>query len=223
MIVKKRNQYDELVKKRKEFRFNDLKNPNDIENGAYDTDDAINPWSLWQGNLDADILVIGQDWGDENYFIQNKGRDTDDNPTNKNLKELFHSIDIDLGTPTKPDTSASVFLTNAILGIKPGGMSAKVKASWVNESTEEFLKPLIEIIEPQIIIALGVQAYKAVKKTYKLKQKATLKDLSKLNPIIIGDKKLFAFYHCGRLGTANRNLDNQKADWSKILKNFRHV
>ena len=35
----------------------------------------IGPWSLWQGNLDAEIMVIGQDWGDKNYFTKNKGHD----------------------------------------------------------------------------------------------------------------------------------------------------
>ncbi len=212
----KQERYDQLVKKRKDYRFKGLKNPNEIENGVYDTGNAINPWSLWQGNLDAEILVIGQDWGNDIYYIQNKGRDTDDNPTNRNLKELFASINIDIGTPNHPDPSASVFLTNAILGIKPGNMSARVKASWVNESTEEFLKPLIEIIEPRIIITLGVHAYKAIKKTYKLKEKAKLSERSRSNPISVENKELFAFYHCGSLGTANRSLNQQKADWSAI-------
>ena len=48
---------------RKKFKFTDLKEPSEIENGKYDKEDSIGPWSLWQGNLEAQILVIGQDWG----------------------------------------------------------------------------------------------------------------------------------------------------------------
>lgn len=140
-------QYKELVEKRKKYCFKELLNPSRIKNGIYDNDTALGPWSLWQGNLDAHILVIGQDWGDENYYITNKGRDDDKNPTNINLIKLFQTLNIDIGKPSQPNTNAPTFFTNAILGIKQNGMSSKVKSLWEKESTEEFLKPLIEIIQ----------------------------------------------------------------------------
>jgi DNA polymerase len=49
----------ELVEKRKKYCFKGLLNPSQIDNGIYDKDTALGPWSLWQGNLDAQILVIG--------------------------------------------------------------------------------------------------------------------------------------------------------------------
>lgn len=39
-------QYLELVKTRKKFKFTDLKEPSEIENGKYDKEDSIGPWSL---------------------------------------------------------------------------------------------------------------------------------------------------------------------------------
>jgi Uracil-DNA glycosylase len=212
----KNKKYINLVEKRKSFKFADLKNPSEIENGIYDKEHSIGPWSLWQGNLDAEILVIGQDWGDVNYYLDNKGIDADNNPTNRNLIELFKTLNIDIGTPSDPNKSAPVFFTNAILGIKYNGMSSKVKASWVKECTNEFLKPLIEIIEPKIIITLGTYAFKAVKDLYKLKEKPVLKDLINRDPIEVEDKKIFAFYHCGGLGLANRKLELQKEDWNRV-------
>lgn len=212
----KNEQYLKLVKKRKNFKFRDLKNPSEIESGKYDTEDSIGPWSLWQGNLDAEILVVGQDWGDVKYYLDNKGMDSDNNPTNKNLIELFKKLNIDIGTPSSPNKSAPVFFTNAILGIKDNGMSSKVKAAWGKECTKEFLEPLIEIIEPKIIITLGTYAFKSVKDLYKLKEEPVLKKLITKNPIEVDDKKIFTFYHCGGLGLANRKLELQKEDWNKL-------
>lgn len=213
---KKKNRYIELVEQRKSYNFKDLKNPSQIANGIYDNEVSINPWSLWQGNLDAEILVIGQDWGDENYYLNNRGRDNDNNPTNKNLRDLFQVLNIDTGRPNNPNKDASLFFTNAIMGIKQDGMSSNIKASWLKESAIMFLKPLIGIIEPKIIITLGANTFKAIKYIYPGNMNQPLRDLQSINPINVNEMKLFAFYHCGGLGLANRPLNEQKKDWEKI-------
>ena len=210
--------YNQLVAKRKKFEFaQGLLNPSQIENGKYDTGKHIGPWSAWQGNLNAKILLIGQDWGDIDYYRNNCGCDTDNNPTNKNLIELFKTIGIDIGLPSKPNYSAPTFFTNSILGIKDGGMSAQVTSLWAKESTENFLIPLLNIIEPKIIVTLGTMAYGEVARVYKL-PKQPLRKLIK-TPIKLSDGKyLFAMYHCGGLGLANRSLELQKQDWAKIAE-----
>lgn len=210
--------YKELVNKRRNFKFTDLLNTSEIICEYYD-ENQIGPWSSWQGNLDADILVIGQDWGDINHYLkngENEGREEEENSTNKNLIELFKMINIDIGTPINPNKKAAVFFTNAILGIKDNGMSSKVKEQWEKECTENFLYPLIEIIKPKIILTLGTVPFKAIKRVYKLKQKPVLRELINQNPIILDSTKIFAFYHCGGLGLANRKLDIQKEDWIRI-------
>lgn len=209
--------YGRLVQRRKKFRFSDgLINPSQIKNGIYDQD-HLGPWSAWQGNIDARILLIGQDWGDLDYFLDNKGHDLDENPTNKNLIELFQAIGIDIGSPSQPNRSAPTFFTNAILGIKAKGkMAGKVSPSWARESTEAFLKPLLEIVKPEIVITLGMVAYNEIAYVYSL-PKYPLKRLVLENPVLLKDnKRLYAQYHCGRLGVANRNLALQKRDWKVI-------
>jgi uracil-DNA glycosylase len=215
--------YKKLVDKLKKFDFKDsgLKNPYKI-NDEYDGK-HIGPWSEWQGNLEAKILVIGQDWGDVNYFETNKGKDRDDNPTNKNLRELFKEIGIDTGLPNSL-IPQPVFLTNAILGIKgedgKNHMSGKVKKGWVEESTNAFTRELIDIIQPKIIITLGRMPLYAIYSMGLIDSKIfnkKLKELANENPIELNnDQLLFAFSHCGGLGLANRNLDLQKEDWRKI-------
>jgi hypothetical protein len=62
-------------------RLHRLINPATCKGGIHDSD-HIGPWSLWQGNLNGEIVIIGQDWGDARYFIANAGRDAPKNPTN---------------------------------------------------------------------------------------------------------------------------------------------
>lgn len=215
--MNKKTKYEQLVEKRKQFQFSDgLLNPSQIENGIYDRN-HIGPWSVWQGNLNAKILLIGQDWSDINYFIDNEGRDLDENPTNKNLIELFQVLKIDIGSPSQSKLEAPTFFTNAILGIKTKGkMAGKVSTSWARESTIAFLIPLLEIIEPEIIITLGTIAYNEIAFVYSLPRRP-LKNLIEKNPIHLNDNKLlYAQYHCGGLGLANRSLALQKEDWGKI-------
>ena len=262
--------YAQLVAKRKTFQFSDgLLNPADIEDGIYDQD-HLGPWSGWQGNLDAKILLIGQDWSDIEYFLTNKGRERNENSTNMNLQKLFRLLGIDIGFPGQPNHIAPTFFTNAILGIKvEGKMAGKVTQAWARESTKAFLVPLLEIIQPsslsekkkwdtdssamlstsfhrlsgftlifpwksvksvlsvfysalfrqapRLIITLGAVAYREIAFIYGL-SKHPLKKLIQDNPITLNDKKhLYAMYHCGPLGLANRKLNLQMQDWNQIV------
>ena len=223
--MNKTKQYHQLVKNRKSFPFSPgLLNPSQIENGDFDKENHIGPWSLWQGDLNAKIIVIGQDWSDKKYYLENKGMDSDDNTTNKNLVDLFSTIGIDIGYPSAPITNFPIFFTNCILGIKnDGGMTGKVKMAWARKCNEIFLEPLIKIIQPEILITLGKVAYDSLAEVYGLK-KYPLKKIINENPIYLLDgKKLFAMYHCGGLGTANRKLDLQKKDWQIIKKQYENI
>jgi uracil-DNA glycosylase len=99
------------------------------------------------------------------------------------------------------------------LGAKVGGMSKAIRSSWYSETAVKFTKPLIEIIEPKIIIALGSKAYDVVCRIYGLKLKP-MREIINQTPIQLPDrKKLFVVYHCSSLGIANRNFNKQLNDW----------
>lgn len=207
--------YSHLVSKRKEYRYNDteIRNPSEM-NITYD--EHLNSWAYWHGNLNAEILLIGQDFGDYAYYLNNDGKDDPWNGTNLNLTALFDEIGIELGQSDTPNTDAKLYFTNAVLGVKNGGMSSPIKRKWYADTAIKFIKPLIEIIEPKIIIAMGSKAYDIVSLIYSLEDKS-LKRVIDINPIILKDnKKLFAVYHCSQLGVANRNINLQLGDWAKI-------
>lgn len=212
----KQQAYRELVQKRKAVEFPaGLQNPSQIAGGQFDCE-QLGPWSLWQGNLDAELLVIGQDWGDDNYFVRNQGRDTDDNPTNRGLRKLLSNIGLDPGPPSAP-VAQPLFFTNAVLGIKSGGMSAELKHDWLRHSSVHFTAPLIEIIQPRLIVTVGISAFKALRLIFPSLPYESMNGLLKYPPFHLPGKRiLFAVSHCGGLGLANRTMEEQLKDWQKI-------
>ena len=130
----------------------------------------INLWTYWQGrgNLDAKIMLVGQDWGcpeELSSTIQNIQSinlgETEEyhydttNPTDKNLVELFQSVGIDISNGHRDDR---LFFTNFVLGYRSKGLTGNFKARWVRESIP-FIRRLVDIIEPQIIICLGKNTF----------------------------------------------------------------
>lgn len=211
----KEAEYQKLVARRKAHKFNDpeLLNPSEIEDGIYDTN-HLNAWATWFGNLNAQILLIGQDFSDEKYFVDNKGIDNPKSETNRLLTSLFAEIGFDLSNPKTP-----LYLTNSVLGIKKDGMNAPIKSEWYLDTANEFIKPLIEIIKPKVVIAMSEAAYKTIRAIYpdkKLPNKS-LKELMKLNPFVIDDNlQVFVVYHCSRNGQRTQKLEQQKEDWQRI-------
>ena len=214
----KQQAYAALVKKRKAFRFAELLNPSEIEAGRYDGD-HVELWARWLDNLDASIMLVGKDFGGREFFIRFKGGCDPNSVTNRNLMELFKSINIDIGTPLKPNKNAPVFLTNAIVGIVDSDQKGGNRISSVSkrESTREFLRPLIDIVNPKVIIAMGKESYECVSNAFEVHREKTMEQALCRSPVKLpGSRLLFPVFHCGGLGIANRPLIKQLEDWRKI-------
>jgi DNA polymerase len=164
MEKSKQQEYLELVEKRKQCELcKDLTNPSKY--GCLDSN-QIGPWSRWQGNLDAKLMVVGQDWGDRKYFEKWEGLDQPTgSPTNENLTKLLSHIGVIIDRSFVAE-KGEVFFTNAILCLKEGktnnpskkGLQAEVKPEWFQNCAGEFFKPLIDIVCPKAIIPLGLEA-----------------------------------------------------------------
>src|SRR5215471_6577566 len=124
--MEKIDRYARLVAQRKAFDPSafGLANPSIVADGRYDSE-HIGPWTLWANDLNADLMVVGQDWADDAYFIEHRGFDDSENPTNRALRELLDSV----GRHVPPPPSAAnvddperahcgVWLTNALLWLK---------------------------------------------------------------------------------------------------------
>ena len=217
-MTEKERTYLDLVQKRKSFRFGELLNPSEIEGGRYD-DDHVELWARWMGNLNATILLVGKDFGGSEFFLRFGGQCDPNSVTNKNLIKLFACIGIDIGSPKKPNTEAPVFFTNAIVGIINSHSKGKnrISSKSIMESAVEFLRSLIDIIGPKIIIAMGKEAYECVSITCGLPRFRSMAQSLNISPLRAGDSRLlFPVFHCGGLGVANRSLTKQQEDWKRI-------
>ncbi len=224
--------YQLLVEKRKTLDLQSLTNSQLFNPSTTPFDsNHLDNWATWQGNLDAKILLIGQDFADFKTFVCTDGKiEPKDKqyayPSNKNLETLFNSIEIKIGHPNTP-IPRELFFTNAILGLKKeGGMTGKIVREWISIFSLDFIKPLIEIIEPKIIITLGnvpfYSMFEIFENTNVFKNKGIAKSHNLINKVANSPYQLkenrwyFPMFHCGGLGIRNRVLEKQMADWQKI-------
>ncbi len=214
--------YKDLVAKRKScHECTGLCNPSGVARGQYDSD-HIGPWSLWQANMNAEVVVVGQDWGNTKYFNKWQGRDQSvDNPTNENLQKLLSIIGVKIGRPQDQQDQV-IFLTNLILCLKTGGLQGRVEDEWFANCSHAFFKPLIEIINPRAIIALGKKVSESILALYGIPYRKNIpfsEMLSNSPYNLTAPTVLFPVYHCGA-GSVNRNrsMPEQKEDWLKIKR-----
>ncbi|HXN22856.1 MAG TPA: uracil-DNA glycosylase family protein [Candidatus Dormibacteraeota bacterium] len=209
--------YLTLVRDRKECRLCEplgLTNPAVCGDGLYDSD-HIGPWSKWHGNLNAELMVVGQDWGDTTAYIGHRGIEDPQNATNKVLVGLVRSVGLDMD---------AVFLTNAVLCLKEGGCQAPVNKEWFRNCGERFLKPTIEIVKPRVLVTLGEHAYRSVALLFGVLPALFNQAVNYPKGFMLPQGTLFfPMYHCGaRILNTYRNLDKQKEDWLRVKRALQH-
>lgn len=195
----------------------------------YDTK-QVGPWANWQGDLEAKITVIGQDWGTTRYFTENRGREEPGNKTNDHLIELFKVLGMDVGNPPYADDiggviSQPLYFMNTIQCLKEGSMSSKVRQEWVN-NCEEIFKETVELVGSSDLIALGIIPTRQVIKCFheggSKKDELLKKGLIELieHPIEIGNRTLHVVYHPGNRGANNRAIDQYRLDLGRKGENM---
>ena len=215
----KEERYLELVQKRKNFKFSSgLINPAEIDGGRCDCD-HVEAWAQWMGNLNAKIMLVGKDFGGSGFLIKFRGKCDPCSVTNKNLIQLFRCLGVDIGNPSRPNHEASVFFTNAIFGVinTPNKGKNPITETMLKESAIEFLGPLIDIVNPKLIIAMGKESYQGLSIALGLPRFKSVDEAQRNSPIISRCSRLiFQVYHCSPLGLANRSPSKQHDDWQQM-------
>ena len=227
--MSKREEYNTLLNSFKVYDFpgNELVNPHSLDTRFKDFN-VINPWERWHGDLDAEIMFIGQDFSDLKYFskIFDHGNKWEADRTEKELQNLFSLLNIgNIGLPeqTEQTEQLHLFFTNAVLGIKQGTKSESIKANWYQQTAKDYTEKLINIIQPAHIIVMGEYAYRMMRFVYpQLENFSTMPEVIgnnlKREKLLIGKKQtsLFAVAHCSPLGLSNRPREKQVEDWKSI-------
>jgi uracil-DNA glycosylase len=212
-------EYDALVAARKTCRICVVRSPGRIRSCAeFDYDpDVVSHWELWLGHKHPKLVVVGQDFGNVDYFVRNRGRDDPDNKTNANLWKLLAEAGIDAEHPRQPDAAAPVFLTNSVLCLKEGPINAPVRASWVSECTARHLLPLLRWLKPPVVVGMGNCGWRAVRQALALS--AAPRPISAAAGfcwVSENRTQVFAVGHCSPLGLISRPWLQQVSDWRRI-------
>ena len=212
--------YQNLVDARKACRLCSalgLVNASEVRGGEVDSA-QIGPWSGWLGDLRARVMVVGQDWGDQRAFEKQCGRDSPKSATNQMLRELLAEAGIKV-PEVGPGESSGVFLTNAVLCFrKADGCQGAVQSQWFENCGTHFLRPQIELIDPQAVVCLGERAFGAVLAAYGLSRVRDWRKAVDGPGIALPDGPIaFAVYHCGqRILNTHRKKPEQLKDWKRI-------
>ena len=164
------NEWPALIMARKTCRICVQRSPGKIRSCAeFDFDpDVVSHWEQWLGHRSPKLLLVGQDFGNVDYFVRHRGRDEPHNPTNDNLQRLLAEAGVRATNPPEPDPEAPVFATNSILCLKEGRMNGSILASWVDSCAEAHLRPLVRYLRPPIVVGMGAHAWRAVRRVFAL-------------------------------------------------------
>ena len=125
----KQDSYANLVAARKRCcQCRELKNPSSISAGQLDSNE-IGPYSRWQGNLNAPLVPVAQDFADIDTFIRLGGRPGEKVQTNLALVELLGKAGFKIDPPHENNHDNVLFFTNAVLCLKSGSMQKAVPKS----------------------------------------------------------------------------------------------
>ena len=212
--IGKRERLAALARHRRDNVFPGYRGIGEYHSGAYECD-FVSPYTKSAGNLDADIMLVLQDWCSDEFLRRQKRVDSDlvtlgHDPqldTNKNLKSLLSTH---FGIRLE-----QTYATNLFPFIKHGEMSARVPPVDLKKAAETYTVPEIEIIEPRLVVCLGFCVYQAICKSSGLAPADNL-DMAIASPFWIGDAEVRAQSHPGGRGRANRGVDRIAEDWRRM-------
>jgi len=181
----------------------------------------LGPYTRWQGNLRAPILVVGQDSSNFLTYAEKQG----DFPgkrvrTNLRLVDLVASAGITIEAPERGSSRAgSCFFTNAVLCLKDGPyMTGPIGEEDFRRCGEHFLRPTIKLVTPRVVVTLGMVALAAVSWAF-AREVPTLfhSTVGQFLPDLPGGARLFPVYHPARVAPKHlRSFDIQRAHWEKL-------
>ena len=157
--MKKVTEMSRLVEERKRCRLcGDLKNPAEVDEGVFDSE-RIGPYTRWQGNLDARLMVVGRDFAPVERFRALSGWPGESIQTNLSLVRLLAEAGFTIAPPCSGSSDDQIFFTNAVLCLPSGSaMRTRVRQESFRNCGRRFLRRTIEVVQPRAVAALGMAA-----------------------------------------------------------------
>jgi uracil-DNA glycosylase len=126
--------------------------------GKYECD-YVSPWSKLAHNLDAELMIIGQDWASSD--VSNEEFDEDrmirgqkySSKTNTNLREFLKLMRLEF---------SDTYATNLFPFIKPGPKNATIPRDDLERCAWKYALPQIDIVSPRMALCLRKPTFDAV-------------------------------------------------------------
>jgi hypothetical protein len=159
----------ELVRLRRNDTCPNMISLHDFEDGRWDLDHVVPlvvPWTKSACNVDAKLMIIGQDWASEKYFQRPKNRtswrDTlrthlgqdPQLPTNRNIRRLLRCFGIKW---------RQTYATDVSIFVKPGNMNGDVPDALLRYCAIKYTIPQLRIVRPKMVLCLGSRTFNAVR------------------------------------------------------------
>ncbi len=211
----------QLACKRKSARLDGYACIGDFHDGAYECD-HVSPWTKSGCNLDAEVMVVGQDWASADTLMGNGRPDpvraqfglNPKSPTNRNLdRRLREHLGLD---------RADCYLTNMVPFVKPGKKKARIRQREMERCAREFTLEEVRIVAPRLVLCLGLKTFKAFRVAAGLKKPRNM-DEAVNSPFEFEGSTVYCVAHVGSQGENQRGRDQVAADWQRIASFLRNV
>jgi uracil-DNA glycosylase len=208
-----------LAKLRQATQWPGYKSIADYGNGAYECD-FVSPYTKTAGNVDAEVMVLLQDWSSDEEL--SRGLDestrrlgyTPTQPTSCNLERLLKNhFGLSL---------SNIYGTNLFPFVKPGAVSSPIPDRDLIRAAREFALPQIGIVSPRLVICLGLVTFDALRRAYDLPRAGKM-DSAINSPFTVGSSRVWCQAHTGALGQMNRNkggVDRVSQDWMRMKEDL---
>jgi restriction system protein len=197
-----------------------------FDDGAWDFDYVV-PWTKSAQNVDAKLMIIGQDWASEDFLRNPKNNEPDrvalrkhlgQDPclaTNQNIKRWLNFFDIKW---------EQTYATDVSIFIKPEKMTAKVPMAVLERCARRYTVPQLMIVKPVMVICLGSNTFNAVRRALG-EAPMRLRDALRPNAhTTVEGTEIYGVPHAGGLGLAAYGGYAQvEPIWQQLAARFRQL
>lgn len=175
------------------------------DHGAWDFDFVV-PWTKSACNLDAKLMIIGQDWSSEKFLLDPRNNTPDrvvlrqqlgqdpHLPTNKNIKCWLKYFDV---------TWEQTYATDVSVFIKPGRMNTKVPMSVLRRCAERYTVPQLKIVKPLMALCLGSDTFNSLRFALGKSRMRLREALQPTSHTTENGTEIYGVPHAGGLGLAS--------------------
>ena len=95
-----------------------------------------------------------------------------------------------------------------------------MRPEWFDNCGARFLRPIIDLVAPKVVVALGKQAFDAIAAIYGLPRIKFKEAVERSDGFALADGiSCFPVYHCGaRILNPHRPMPKQLADWERVRR-----